>query len=550
MPLFSVIIPAFNAAATLNAAIDSVLAQTFTDYEIIVVDDGSRDATPEVIAGYSDRVRPIRQENRGLSGARNSGARVARGAWLALLDADDSWRPDKLEIVAHRIGEEPHPVMWFSDARCVRPGESSSFKLFMPPGCAQAPSKEEMMAGRFQILPSSAVVRADAYRRAGGFSEEFKGASGFEDVFFWLCLREQGAFGYVPAPLVIYTATPLAEALTRYRPGFAVFKRLVRARYGAAGEPLIAARRRARVNRWAALGRAALDGGDPRAARAAFYNALIEDPRQMKNVARWAKTFLPRAGLNRRSHRETSPEQPYDAAFFARLAENSLASARIIAPMLIELVEPRSIVDVGCGVGSWLRAFAENGIRELHGYDGDYVDRAQLLIDPARFTPIDLSQTFSIEGRYDFAICLEVAEHIPARNGPHLIEELVKAAPVVLFSAAVPGQKGPGHVNEQWPAYWRAIFEHHDYAMLDPLRPRLREDRRVMWWYRQNVLLFASRRSIGSNPRLKAWAEQPTVELPWLHTNLVNGPQTSAARSANEWIAADPEIKNQLARRR
>ena len=552
VPLFSVIIPAFNAAATLGAAIDSVLAQTCIEYEIIVVDDGSTDATPEVIAGYGDKVRVVRQENRGLSAARNSGARAAWGAWLALLDADDSWRPDKLATVADRIGEDPHPVMWFSDASCVRPGEPAAFKLYMPTEIAKAPSFDEMMAGRFQILPSSAVIRADAYRRAGGFSEEFKGASGFEDVFFWLCLREQGAFGYVPAPLVVYTVTPLANALARYKPGFAVFKRLVRARYGVAGEPLIATRRRARVNRWAHLGRVALESGHFRAARSAFFNALSEDPRRIKNILRWMKTFVPRALLPaRRARRENaSPEQPDDAAFFARPAENSLASARIIAPMLIDLIEPRSIVDVGCGAGSWLKAFAENEIGELRGYDGDYVDRRCLLIDAERFTPIDLSQAFSIDGHYDLAICLEIAEHIPPRNAPHLIEELVRAAPIILFSAAVPGQKDPGHVNEQWPAYWRSLFALHDYVLLDPLRPRLRDDRRVKWCYRQNILVFAKAGTIAGNPRLRAWAEQPIVELPWLHASIVNGPQASAASAAPEWIATDPELKKKLDARR
>ncbi|MGH7880671.1 MAG: glycosyltransferase family A protein, partial [Candidatus Binataceae bacterium] len=272
---------------------DGGLAQTFTDFETIVVDDGSTDSTRAVLERYAARIKIVSQENRGLSAARNAGARAAHSRWLALLDADDTWTADKLEQVARAIPANPAAVMLFSDATCFDPAGAIARGPFMPPQLTHAPSREEMMAGRFQILPSSAVIRRDAWERAGGFCEEFHGASGFEDAWFWLLLREQGPFAYLPARLVNYQVAPLLSRLERYRPGFAVFKRLVRDRYGAAGEPLLRARRDARVSLWGRAGLAAIAEGRSAEARYAFRNALRENPWRVKNLLRLCRTCLP-----------------------------------------------------------------------------------------------------------------------------------------------------------------------------------------------------------------------------------------------------------------
>jgi len=295
MPQFSVIIPAFNAAATVARTIESVLAQSFMDFETIVVDDGSTDSTRDVLEPYTRKIAVVSQANRGLSAARNAGARCSRSRWLALLDADDTWTADKLEEVARALSLLPDAVMFFSDATCFDPAGTIARGSFMPPQLAHAPSLEEMMAGRFQILPSSAVIRHDAWDRAGGFSEEFRGASGFEDAWFWLLLREQGPFAYMPARLVNYQVAPLITRLERYRPGFALFTRLVRERYAAAGEPLIRARRDARVSLWGRAGLIALTQGRTAEARYAFRNALRENPRRLKNLMRLGRTYLPPA---------------------------------------------------------------------------------------------------------------------------------------------------------------------------------------------------------------------------------------------------------------
>jgi SAM-dependent methyltransferase len=207
------------------------------------------------------------------------------------------------------------------------------------------------------------------------------------------------------------------------------------------------------------------------------------------------------------------PAGPYGDAFFAALTDGSLASARVVVPILLEFVRPRRVVDVGCGRGEWLRAFRENGTPVVRGLDGAYVDPAKLLIDPADFTPTDLSRPFTVDGRFDLAISLEVAEHLPPRAARGLVRALTAAAPLVLFSAAIPGQGGTSHVNLQWPEYWQGLFGERGYRRLDPIRPRIWRDRRVAIWYRQNLFLYAAPAALAESAPLQAAAEGADLEL-------------------------------------
>lgn len=195
-------------------------------------------------------------------------------------------------------------------------------------------------------------------------------------------------------------------------------------------------------------------------------------------------------------------------------------SARVVVPMVAALTHPASVVDVGCGRGAWLSEFKAQGIEKIVGLDGDYLKPSTLLFPADCFRPTDLSGEFEIPaGRFDLAVCLEVAEHLPARNSRHLVRQLTLAAPQVLFSAAPPGQgegRG-GHINCQPLSHWRKIFEEFGFRMLDPLRPKLRDDRRVAWWYRQNMVLFASPEATAANPALADCEEVPRgLESEWV----------------------------------
>ncbi|MFL5241322.1 MAG: class I SAM-dependent methyltransferase [Gemmataceae bacterium] len=206
----------------------------------------------------------------------------------------------------------------------------------------------------------------------------------------------------------------------------------------------------------------------------------------------------------------------YDEAFFDTSGEESLRSARIIVPLLMNLLNPRSVIDVGCAVGSWLKAFAENGVEDYLGIDGDYVDRGKLLIDSQRFRAMDLAHLTPVGRTSDLAVCLEVGEHLPTRVSPRLVEMLVATAPAVLFSAAIPGQGGTQHVNEQWPFFWQRLFSRHNYVRLDPIRRHICFDSRVESYYRQNILLYVSQQSLEQSEKLQEeikWADRVNVEI-------------------------------------
>jgi SAM-dependent methyltransferase len=170
---------------------------------------------------------------------------------------------------------------------------------------------------------------------------------------------------------------------------------------------------------------------------------------------------------------------PYDAAFYDIIRDGCLRSARRVVPLVLAAVHASRVVDVGCGEGAWLSVFKEAGCT-VRGVDGDYVDRRRLLIDEDEFVGHDLTEGFDL-GRFDLAVCLEVAEHLEAPFADQLVATLVRHAPVVLFSAAIPGQGGVGHVNEQWPAFWvekfNALWVHsHGRAALAAVgRPGRRE---------------------------------------------------------------------------
>lgn len=207
-----------------------------------------------------------------------------------------------------------------------------------------------------------------------------------------------------------------------------------------------------------------------------------------------------------------------------RERERWLGSARKILGYVVPRFRPGSIVDVGCGVGLWLQAAMELEVRDVVGIDGEWLDPAKVVVPAENVVRMDLERPFSLGRRFDLALCLEVAEHLSPGAADGLVESLVRHANVVLFSAAVPHQGGPGHLNEQWPDWWAERFAAHGFAPLDLVRTRFWADRGVQHWYRQNTLLFAHDSVIRANEELSREARRPktlSVVHPDLYDNYV-----------------------------
>lgn len=185
-------------------------------------------------------------------------------------------------------------------------------------------------------------------------------------------------------------------------------------------------------------------------------------------------------------------EEFYTSAFYDDNRTFAEESSFVIARIVMGLFHPSSVVDIGCSTGQWLKAFADVGVTRYHGFDGNWVPLEKLLIPKSCFTTIDLSKQMPSANGFDLATCLEVAEHLPLESSVALVECLTRLAPIVVFSAAIPGQPGTNHINTQWPWFWRELFRERKFTCVDAIRPSILYDPRVAWFYRQNITCFVS----------------------------------------------------------
>ena len=192
----------------------------------------------------------------------------------------------------------------------------------------------------------------------------------------------------------------------------------------------------------------------------------------------------------------------YPADFYEdRRAHTAHAARRILGALPPTLPRAR-LADIGCGTGTWLAAALELGSSNAFGIEGDWVTTAMLDHPSIAFAPQDLEQRFA-GPRSDLALSLEVAEHLSPARAQSFVADLISLAPAVLFSAAIPGQGGVGHLNEQWQSWWAARFATHGYSAHDIIRPAIWTDEAIPAWYRQNVVLYldaATTDALGLTP--------------------------------------------------
>ena len=208
-----------------------------------------------------------------------------------------------------------------------------------------------------------------------------------------------------------------------------------------------------------------------------------------------------------------------------------LQSPEAIVPLVLGLLSPKRIVDLGCGDGAWLAAFAKHGVQDFLGID---VQKKALRIPEDKFLARDLRKPLQLQTKFDLAICLEVAEHLPPGCAEFLVESLVRLAPVILFSAAIPYQQGFGHLNLQWPDYWEKHFQAKGFVAVDALRRKIWQNHDLSWWYRQNMFLLVDRTQLEHYPPLRG---ESTGVISLVHPENYLAVAASAARTDPQHIS-------------
>ncbi len=172
---------------------------------------------------------------------------------------------------------------------------------------------------------------------------------------------------------------------------------------------------------------------------------------------------------------------------------HNLKDPNIIVPEVIKLLNPNSVVDIGCGLGTFLNVFKRLGVSDILGIDGAWVNKNLLYkyINPNEFLEWNLEKEIKLDKKYDLVLSIEVAEHISAESSDIFIQNLVNSGKMILFSAAIPNQGGQNHINEQWLTYWEDKFSNHNLVIHDIFRPIFWNNPELKWWYKQNLVLIA-----------------------------------------------------------
>jgi len=199
MPRVSVIIPTYNCGQYISQAIDSVLAQTYRDLEILVVDDGSVDDTEAVVRRYAGQVTYWKTANRGPAAARNWGLQACTGEFVALLDADDWWEPDKLQLQMPEFDQDQEVGLAFSDLRVFYDDGTLLPSFLSSRPLASSGSVFDQYIQSHFILPSTVVMRRSCLEAIGRFDESLPSD---EDTEFWFRFCYRWKVALVPKPLV------------------------------------------------------------------------------------------------------------------------------------------------------------------------------------------------------------------------------------------------------------------------------------------------------------------------------------------------------------
>ncbi len=168
----------------------------------------------------------------------------------------------------------------------------------------------------------------------------------------------------------------------------------------------------------------------------------------------------------------------------------AVSSAAQIIPFLIAELAANSMLELGAGTGIWSKTALERGLTDVLAVDGVWVRPEHLRVPKVHFLSHDLAAPLSLSRRFDFALCLEVGEHLNDEDADTLVDSLTRHAAIIVFGAAMPMQGGTLHQNEQWPAYWQQKFGKRGYLPIDVIRPTFWLNENVAYYYKQNTFIY------------------------------------------------------------
>ncbi len=505
----SILMPVHNAEAYVGEAIGSVLAQTYRDFELLVINDASTDGSEAVVRGFDDpRLRYFRnEENLFQAGTRDRGVGLARGVWIALMDADDICEPDRLERQMRFLESNPAIGVLGSEAEVVDARGASSVpkKLFGVP--ASHAGVWWQMPFRCPLCHPTTIIRRDHLLRAGGYGGPLlRGRERYsaEDYDLVRRLLAVARFANLPEPLLRYRVHGGNVSGTGNKYGehtrncLMVKQACLMDRLGEAADE----------NTLRCFWERDASGADRRRVAglvvklcdAAFRDGTLEPADRAEVVALAAAHLRPLLGdrgfvdvLAGESAAATGP-RPGLAALMAGAREGP----RSALPKIFSGAKPSSLLQVGCGAGLWLQAAAEFGISDVMGLDQADIPAAELLFPPERFRRQDPARPWDLGRRFAAALCLGVAGHLDEAGAGTLLDSLVQHADTIVFSAASFPHDGPSRLNRQEPAYWQKLFHQRGYSCEDDVRWKIWDVKAIEPFCRQNI--FLARRAPGSAP--------------------------------------------------
>ena len=180
----------------------------------------------------------------------------------------------------------------------------------------------------------------------------------------------------------------------------------------------------------------------------------------------------------------------YDQKFYNRQIDGSLKSAKEYIRYLSDLFNFKSVIDFGCGRGTWLKGFEEIGVNKLVGLDGFWNNQENMLSQKIIFKQTDLNKSIKIDEKFDLALSLEVAEHLEPSSSKLFIKSITSSSDLIMFGAAFLAQPGTNHINTRLHSFWAHIFSEYSFKVYDIFRPEFCGNNKIMPWYQQNTFLY------------------------------------------------------------